>query len=143
MLSIREALADPQLFGTFFDGESWNRWRVFLGGLFGLRLAPAEIDIWKAHTGREDAPRRPFRGHLSLTFLTTAVGLFVLDRGNVADRLQEAMVLEVHSHMNGRARQRRPVRLIGGKSTRRPFGSGTRDLESARSESDARGSPVL
>jgi hypothetical protein len=60
-LTIRDALSDPNLFGEFFEGESWARWRTFLDGLFGLPMTDDELAIWQHHTGRERAPESAFR----------------------------------------------------------------------------------
>jgi hypothetical protein len=61
-ISIIEALADPSIFGNMgFDAESWGPWRVFLTALFGLPMAPEQLEIFKHHTGRSTAPDKPSR----------------------------------------------------------------------------------
>lgn len=58
--TILEALADRALFGGMgFDRPSWDRWRVFLTALFGLPMAPEQLEIFKHHTGRGAAPDKP------------------------------------------------------------------------------------
>ena len=61
MISILEALDDPELFQPAFRGSSWKTWRVFLQGLFGLKMTRTEFATYQAHTGREAAPKVPFR----------------------------------------------------------------------------------
>jgi hypothetical protein len=34
--SILDALADPQLFGAAFQGDSWRAWRAAVAAIFGL-----------------------------------------------------------------------------------------------------------
>ena len=60
--TILEALRDPALFGGMgFDKPSWDRWRVFLTALFGLPMAPEQLEIFKHHTERSTAPDKPSR----------------------------------------------------------------------------------
>jgi hypothetical protein len=51
--TIISAMEDPNLFGPWFQGESWTRWKVFLKTLFGLALTSADIEIYQKHTQRE------------------------------------------------------------------------------------------
>jgi hypothetical protein len=61
-ISILEALQDDALFGRMgFDAESWRPWRVFLTALFGLPMAPEQLEVFKHHTGRSTAPDKPSR----------------------------------------------------------------------------------
>ena len=61
-ITILEALDDASMFGSMgFAAESWSRWRVFLTGLFGLPMAPEQLEIFKHHTGRSTAPDKPSR----------------------------------------------------------------------------------
>lgn len=55
-VTIRDAMTDPALFGGQFAGDSFTAWRSLLAGFYGLELDSAELDTWKAITGREDAP---------------------------------------------------------------------------------------
>ncbi len=55
-MTILEALDDEQLFGPWFQGESWARWRAFLAALFGLELEGAALAAYQQHTGRERPP---------------------------------------------------------------------------------------
>ncbi|MBI4605859.1 MAG: hypothetical protein HY721_28165 [Planctomycetes bacterium] len=54
-LSLLDALGDQRLFGAhpaFRDLESWSAWLVFLAAVYGLPLAPAEIEVFRRHAGR-------------------------------------------------------------------------------------------
>ncbi len=59
-MNIRDAIADPKLFGPHFRGGSWSAWRAFLAAMFGLGLSDAEREIFRACTGRAAAPRGGF-----------------------------------------------------------------------------------
>ena len=54
-LTITDALDDPHLFAghpAMQDRASWHAWRVFLASVYGLPLAPADVELFKRHTGR-------------------------------------------------------------------------------------------
>jgi Terminase large subunit, T4likevirus-type, N-terminal len=54
-VTILEALADRNLFGAlpaFRDLETWGAWRVFLAAVYGLPMTEAELETFRAHTGR-------------------------------------------------------------------------------------------
>jgi len=55
-MTIIDAMRDPQLFGSWFRGKSWESWRVFLKALFGLDLAGRELDTFRQFTGRKITP---------------------------------------------------------------------------------------
>ncbi len=55
-MTIIDAMRDPQLFGSWFRGKSWESWRVFLKALFGLDLAGCELDTFRQFTGRKITP---------------------------------------------------------------------------------------
>jgi hypothetical protein len=57
--SFAEACTDPYLFGPWFTGGSWARWRVVDKALFGERLDLAEAATFKELTGRDDTPDKP------------------------------------------------------------------------------------
>ena len=57
--SFAEACTDPHLFGPWFTGDSWARWRVVDKALFGERLDPAEAATFRELTGRDDTPDKP------------------------------------------------------------------------------------
>ena len=56
LVSMRSALADPDLLGTLLDGESWAAWRALLIGCVGEALTVEERALWSALTGRELEP---------------------------------------------------------------------------------------
>lgn len=53
---MRAALADPDLFGRVFAGESGAAWRVLLIAAMGEALTQAECIVFEMLTGR---PREP------------------------------------------------------------------------------------
>jgi len=55
-VNILNALDHPDLLAPFFQGNTWNAWRVFLAALFALPMTDAERAIYQRHTGRTDAP---------------------------------------------------------------------------------------
>ncbi|TGR83606.1 hypothetical protein EN866_33820 [Mesorhizobium sp. M2D.F.Ca.ET.223.01.1.1] len=59
LISMREALADPELFGTILAGDSWLPWRVLLVAMMGEPLTADERIIFTALTQREHEPLQP------------------------------------------------------------------------------------
>ena len=59
MTSFAEACRDPQLFGPWFEGESWDAWRVLHKALFGEPLDDTELAVFTELTGRTEAPTDP------------------------------------------------------------------------------------
>jgi hypothetical protein len=55
-VTMRAALADPQLLGNALVGDSWSTWRVFLIATMGESLTPAERKVFQKFTGREREP---------------------------------------------------------------------------------------
>jgi hypothetical protein len=43
LVSMRAALADPDLFGAILPGDSWFPWRVLLIAISGEELLPLEF----------------------------------------------------------------------------------------------------
>ncbi len=60
-ISIIRALNDKNLFGPYFVGDSWDRWRVFLAALFALPMTVEQAEIYRQHTGRTQLPTAPAR----------------------------------------------------------------------------------
>jgi hypothetical protein len=58
--TLLEALDDPDLFAPHFRGDTWRAWRAFLAALFALPMDDYALSIYRAHTGRQAEPRRPF-----------------------------------------------------------------------------------
>lgn len=59
LISMREALADPQLLGGALPGDSWAAWRVLLIASMGEALTDEERVIFTALTGRDVEPLEP------------------------------------------------------------------------------------
>ena len=56
-LDLVETLADPHLFGPWFEPRAhWQAWLVFLRTLFGLAMSAAEVDVFQRFTGRTTPP---------------------------------------------------------------------------------------
>jgi hypothetical protein len=60
MKSLHEFMVDPELFGKTFASETFWAWRTVAKMLDGLPLEPAELELWKAITGRDAPPSKPF-----------------------------------------------------------------------------------
>jgi hypothetical protein len=58
--SLHEFMVDPELFGKTFASSTFWAWRAVAKMLDGLPLEPAELDLWKAITGRDAPPVKPF-----------------------------------------------------------------------------------
>ena len=56
-----DACDDPNLFGPWFEGDTWRNWRVIDKAIFGLPLDDDELTIFTELTGRTDAPTEPVR----------------------------------------------------------------------------------
>ena len=55
-IKLSQALQDPRLFGGFYQGESWDAWKVIAQVLDGLGLSPGEQEIYQQITGRQTLP---------------------------------------------------------------------------------------
>jgi hypothetical protein len=55
-VTIRAALADPQLLGAVLPGDSWSAWRVLLVASMGEQLTDAERETFKRLTQRDREP---------------------------------------------------------------------------------------
>jgi len=58
-ISIRKALADPNLLGNVLAGESWQAWRVLMIASMGEPLLDDEREIFTKLTGRQREPGQP------------------------------------------------------------------------------------
>lgn len=56
LVSIREALSDPNLLGTALEGDSWLPWRILLIAAMGEPLSDDEREVFTAITQREVEP---------------------------------------------------------------------------------------
>jgi hypothetical protein len=59
-VNLLAALDDAQLFAPHFVGPSWDPWRAFLKALFGLPMNDDDLDLYRRHTERQNAPVKPF-----------------------------------------------------------------------------------
>jgi hypothetical protein len=59
MTTYSQACRDPQLFGSWFGGESWSTWQVLDKALFGEPLSADELKLFTELTGRTDVPTAP------------------------------------------------------------------------------------
>ncbi|RWO45977.1 MAG: hypothetical protein EOS11_10305 [Mesorhizobium sp.] len=58
-VTYAEACLAPELFGPWFDGDSWANWRVLDKAIFGEPLDAAELAVFRELTGRDEAPTGP------------------------------------------------------------------------------------
>ncbi len=61
MTTILQALDDPQLLAPRFRNWHGDAWRAFLSALFALPMTEAQLETFRACTGRQDAPTAPAR----------------------------------------------------------------------------------
>jgi hypothetical protein len=57
-LSIIDAIDDPAVFGPWFQGSTWQGWRVILKAAFGLPLRGDELDFFREVAAREPPGHR-------------------------------------------------------------------------------------
>jgi len=55
---IISAMNDPEVFGRWFSGPSWEPWRVVLRGAFGLPMTDADRDLFRVLAERDPPARR-------------------------------------------------------------------------------------
>jgi hypothetical protein len=58
LLSMRDALRDPEVFAEVLEGESWSGWRTLLIAIMGEGLTEDERIVFEFLTGR---PREPLQ----------------------------------------------------------------------------------
>lgn len=56
LMTMRDALEHPDIFGTILPGESWAAWRALLIAMMGEELSDAERALFAELTGREREP---------------------------------------------------------------------------------------
>ncbi len=59
LLSMRQALADAEVFGEVLSGDSWSSWRILLVALCGEALTAEERVVFESLTGRPREPGAP------------------------------------------------------------------------------------
>jgi hypothetical protein len=60
VVSFVTAFDDPNLFGPYFSGPSWNGWRSVLKAAHGIRLNDEELEFFRSVAGR-DPPKSKVR----------------------------------------------------------------------------------
>ena len=56
MISLHEAMVDPNLFGGTFAAPSWSSWRTVAKVLDGLPLDATEAELFRKISGRTSVP---------------------------------------------------------------------------------------
>jgi hypothetical protein len=59
-ISVSQAISDPQLFGQWFAGDSWNVWRAILKAAYGEKMTEAEVALFRSVADR-DPPKKQVR----------------------------------------------------------------------------------
>lgn len=59
--TIIDAMNDPNLFGPFFRGPSYDMWRAYLKALFALPMNATDMKYYELCTGRLDVSAEPYR----------------------------------------------------------------------------------
>ena len=59
LVTMRQALEDPNLLATLLPGASWRVWRVLLIAAMGEQLTAEELAVFRSITGRDEAPGEP------------------------------------------------------------------------------------
>lgn len=57
MITIRDLMTDPQLFGNQFGGDTFEAWRALLSGFYGLKLTDDERLYFLKLTNRKTTPK--------------------------------------------------------------------------------------
>jgi hypothetical protein len=57
-IDILAALDSPELFQRWFEGPSWNAWRVVLKAAFALPMTSNEIEFFRSVAGRDPPKKR-------------------------------------------------------------------------------------
>jgi hypothetical protein len=59
-MNILDAIDDPNLLGASIrDPEAWEPWKALLAAAFGLPLSEDQLALYRACTGRSEAPSTP------------------------------------------------------------------------------------
>ncbi|MCV2872598.1 hypothetical protein OEZ71_09830 [Defluviimonas sp. WL0050] len=61
MVSIVDAMTDPNLFGETFGGDSFSAWRALLSAFYGLDMSDEDLETVKSLTGRQSFAEGGFR----------------------------------------------------------------------------------
>src|ERR1700687_697023 len=99
-ITVAEALSSKRLFGPFFAGPSWNRWRATLKAAFGETLSYNELETFREVAGREAPARR-------VKELVANVG-----RGGAKDSTASFIAAYIAMSFDPRAAKLRPGELV-------------------------------
>ena len=58
--NIIETMSDPELFGPWFEGDSWDGWRAVLKATYALPMTGDEVDFFRSVAER-DPPKKPVK----------------------------------------------------------------------------------
>ncbi len=58
-ISVSDAMASPELFGPYFEGPSWNAWRVVIKAAYGEPLSADELSLFHSIAGERSPPTHP------------------------------------------------------------------------------------
>ena len=61
MPSVVDTMGDPELFGGWFAGETWDGWRTILKAAFGHALTDGERAFFATVAGGREPPRKPVK----------------------------------------------------------------------------------
>ncbi len=61
LISLPDAMREPELFAPWFSGSSWDGWRAVLNGAFALPMTEAERGAFAELAGGREPPRRRVR----------------------------------------------------------------------------------
>lgn len=127
VVTIRDLMTDPELFGTQFGGDSFTAWRALLAGYQGLELHGAEIDAWREITHR----KTPTKAHDELWLVvgrrggkSQAAALLAVERAafqDYSDRLSPGEVATVAVLAQDRKAARSVFRYITGLINSNPM----------------------
>jgi hypothetical protein len=59
-ISVSRAISDPQLFGPWFKGSSWDNWKAVIKGAYAEPMTAAEIEVFRKVAER-DPPKKQVR----------------------------------------------------------------------------------
>jgi hypothetical protein len=90
-MHILQAIRDPNVFGPFFRGSTWDTWLVFLAVLFGLPLTSEQVAV------RPSAQRRPRQSSVLLTCSTHGTSLISHRRAYARDYTSIGFLLGLFS----------------------------------------------
>ena len=79
--SFQDFLTSPQLAGPWFSGASWDRWKVLWKAFDAQALSAADLEVFRALTGRGRAPARRLRELLALISRRTGKSIMSAARG--------------------------------------------------------------